>query len=313
MSKIASAIVKFGQHIMHKVSPKIQNVRYSNPRRPGFDIEVMRLSELFARVDQVHFRPPQRPQFHLLFMVTKGRGRHLIDFRVHPCRPGTVLHIRPGQVQQYQGDRTFEAIVVLFSPVFVLPDHALAKLSGLDSLVDHVLPTGSLQATGGASRPAAKDFERLAEEYGRTDGTLLGERIIQHLLNVLLLRLATLSVSTERGGVPFTAASRTVARFQRELERRLGQSNRVDDFASWLGCSPKTLHTSCMTIRGLGPKAMIEQRLVLEAQRRLAHTALPVESIGAELGFSEPANFARLFKRVAGTSPGRFRTAHSGL
>ena len=94
---------------------------------------------------------------------------------------------------------------------------------------------------------------------------------------------------------------------------RLGQSNRVDDFASWLGCSPKTLHTSCMAIRGLGPKAMIEQRLVLEAQRRLAHTALPVEWIGAELGFSEPANFARLFKRVAGTSPGRFRTAHSGF
>ena len=298
---------------MHKASPKIQNVSYSNPRRPSVGIEVMRLSELFSRVDQVHFKPPQRPQFHLLFFVTKGRGRHLIDFRIHPCRPGTVLHVRPGQVQQYLGARTFEAIVVLFSPVFVLPDHALAKLSGLDSLVDHVLPTGLLQATGEASRLVARDFERLAEEYGRTDGTLLGIRIIQHLLNVLLLRLATLSASGERGVVPYTAASRTVARFQRELERRLGQSNRVDDFARWLGCSPKTLHTSCMTLRGLGPKAMIEQRLLLEAQRLLAHTALPVEQIGAELGFSEPANFSRLFRRVTGTSPGRFRIAHSGL
>ena len=298
---------------MHKASPKIQNVSYSNPHRPSVDIEVMHLSELFGRVDRVHFKPPQRPQFHLLFFVTKGRGRHLIDFRIHPCRPGTVLHVRPGQVQQYLGARTFEAIVVLFSPVFVLPDHALAKLSGLDSLVDHVLPTGLLQATGEASRLVARDFERLAEEYGHTDGTLLGIRIIQHLLNVLLLRLATLSASGERGVVPYTAASRTVARFQRELERRLGQSNRVDDFARWLGCSPKTLHTSCMTLRGLGPKTMIEQRLVLEAQRLLAHTALPVEQIGAELGFSEPANFSRLFRRVAGTSPGRFRIAHSGL
>ena len=298
---------------MHKASPNIQSVSYSNPHRPSVDIEVMRLSELFSRVDRVHFKPPQRPQFHLLFFVTKGRGRHLIDFRIHPCRPGTVLHVRPGQVQQYLGARTFEAIVVLFSPVFVLPDHALAKLSGLDSLVDHVLPTGLLQATGEASRLVARDFERLAEEYGRTDGTLLGVRIIQHLLNVLLLRLATLSASGERGVVPYTAASRTVARFQRELERRLGQSNRVDDFARWLGCSPKTLHTSCMTLRGLGPKAMIEQRLVLEAQRLLAHTALPVEQIGTELGFSEPANFSRLFRRVTGTSPGRFRIAHSGL
>lgn len=298
---------------MRKVNPDIQNVRYSNPRRPEFDIEVMRLSELFGRVDAVHFRPPQRPQFHLLFFVTGGRGRHLIDFRIHPCRPGTVLHIRPGQVQQYLDDRRFEAIVVLFSRVFVLPDQALAKLSGLDSLVDHVLPTGVLQASGEVSRLAANDFERLADEYGRTDGSLLGVRIIQHLLNVLLLRLATLSASGERDLVPYTAAARTVARFQRELERRLGQSNRVDDFARWIGCSTKTLHTSCITTRGLGPKAMIDQRLVLEAQRMLAHTALPVEQIGAELGFGEPANFARLFRRCAGTSPGRFRLTHSGL
>ena len=298
---------------MRKVSPKIQSVGYSNPRRPGFDIEVMRLSELFSRVDKAHFGAPQRPEFHLLFLVTTGRGRHWIDFHSHPCRPGTVLHVRPGQVQQYLGDRTFEAIVVLFSPVFVLPDNALAALSGFDSLVDHVLPTGSLQPTEEASRLAAKDFTRLAEEYGSTDETLLGARIIQHLLNVLLLRLAKLSAAGDRGVVPFTAASRTVARFQRELERRLGQSNRVDDFARWVCCSPKTLHASCMRMRGLGPKALIEQRLVLEAQRLLAHTALPVERIGADLGFSEPANFSRMFRRVAATSPGRFRAAHSGL
>ncbi len=297
---------------MRKISSKIQNVGYRNPRRPGFDLEVVRLSELFDRVDKAHFGPPQRPQFHLLFLVTKGRGRHLIDFRIHPCRPGTVLHVRPGQVQQYLGDRTFEAIVVLFSPMFVLPDSALAELSGLDSLVDHVLPTGSLESTAEASRLAAKDFNRLAEEYGSGDETLLGVRIIQHLLNVLLLRLAKLSAVKEHGAVPFTAASRTVARFQRELERRLGQSNRVDDFARWLGCSPKTLHASCVAMRGLGPKAMIEQRLVLEAQRLLAHTALTVERIGAELGFSEPANFTRMFRRVAATSPGRFRATHSG-
>ena len=298
---------------MRKASPNIQNVSYSNPCRPGFGIEVMRLSELFGRVDPAHLGPPQRPQFHLLFLVTKGRGRHLIDFRIHPCRPGTVLHVRPGQVQQYLVDRTFEAIVVLFSPVLVLPDKALAELSGLASLVDHVLPAGSLQSTNEASRLAAKDFKLLAEEYGRIDETLLGVRIIQHLLNVLLLRLAKLSAAGERGTVSFTAASRMVARFQLELERRLGKSNRVDDFARRLGCSPKTLHTSCMTMRGLGPKAMIEQRLVLEAQRLLAHTALPVERIGAELGFSEPANFTRMFRRVAATSPGRFRIAHAGL
>jgi AraC-like DNA-binding protein len=297
---------------LKRSSPRIQNVGYANPRGTGFGIEVMRLSELFARVDQGHFVAPQRPQFHLLFLVTAGRGQHRIDFRIHECRVGTVLHVRPGQVQQFLRDRKFEAIVILFPPEFVLPDQALAQLSGLDSLLDHVLPSGCLQREPGSGR-IASDFERLEQEYVQCDGALLGVRIIQHLLNALLLRLAASGGAGEREPVQFIAASRTVARFQRELERRVGQSNRVRDYANWLNCSPKTLHANCMAVRGRGPKAIIEQRVALEAQRLLAHTALSVEEIAGKLNFTEAANFARMFRRVTGTTPGRFRTEHSGL
>ena len=56
-----------------------------------------------------------------------------------------------------------------------------------------------------------------------------------------------------------------------------------------------------------GPKSLIQHRVVLEAQRLLVHTALPVEGISVELGFYEPANFTRMFRRIAGVSPGSFR------
>ena len=288
-------------------SPTIQNVRYANPLRPGFDIEVMHLSDLLHRAPPEHFQTPQRPQFHLLLFITRGNGSHLIDFRAHSCRCGTVLHVRPGQVQQYVTVPGFDALVVLFSPSFVPADHELTRLSGHDNLVDHVLPDGSLLTVGLTAVLIRQEFERLSGEYGQLEASPLSISLIRHLLQVLLLRLALLSITQDAGALPHSAASRTFAKFQRELEGRFTQSHKVDDFACWLHCSPRTLHSSCITMRGVGPKSLIEHRVILEAQRLLVHTALPVEGISVELGFDEPANFTRMFRRIAGVSPGSFR------
>lgn len=93
---------------------------------------------------------------------------------------------------------------------------------------------------------------------------------------------------------------RTVTRFQREIKRHLGQSDRV--VADWVGCPPKTSRTNSMMIRGPWAKSISEQRLVTGSQRRLGNTALPVEQICAEYPrFCEPMNLTQLFKRMAKT------------
>ena len=51
----------------------------------------------------------------------------------------------------------------------------------------------------------------------------------------------------------------------------------------------------------------VSRRVALEAKRLLVHTALPVTTIAAKVGFSEPTNFVKFFKREAGMSPGDFR------
>lgn len=54
-------------------------------------------------------------------------------------------------------------------------------------------------------------------------------------------------------------------------------------------------------------KAVITDRLVLEAKRLLAHSLLPVAGIGDQLGFGEATNFVKFFRRETGLTPGDFR------
>jgi AraC-like DNA-binding protein len=58
---------------------------------------------------------------------------------------------------------------------------------------------------------------------------------------------------------------------------------------------------------GVNAKSFIASRINLEAKRLLAHTVLPIAVIGEQLGFQEPTNFVKFFKREAGCTPGQFR------
>jgi AraC-like DNA-binding protein len=46
----------------------------------------------------------------------------------------------------------------------------------------------------------------------------------------------------------------------------------------------------------------------LEAKRLLAHSLFPVANIGYEIGFSEPTNFVKFFRRETRLTPGAFRS-----
>ena len=54
---------------------------------------------------------------------------------------------------------------------------------------------------------------------------------------------------------------------------------------------------------------MINERVVIEAQRRLLFGKTTVNEVGQSLGFEETTNFVKFFRRLVGQSPDEFRMA----
>jgi AraC-like DNA-binding protein len=55
-------------------------------------------------------------------------------------------------------------------------------------------------------------------------------------------------------------------------------------------------------------KRVIIERIILEAKRLLAHSSDPVAGISSHLGFDEPTNFVKFFKRETDLTPTQFRS-----
>lgn len=285
---------------------EIQHIPYRHTAGAPPGVEVMDFPRLLerARGHGVDVHAPRRPEFHELIAVHAGSVHCSTDFLEHRVAAGDWFWMRPGQIHRYISDLTdAEGTVVLFTPEF--PDIATREAVGLDrrALPSVLTPTGSQKAVlDGALHLLRSESERLAE-------LPLEAHIdtMRHLLAVILLRLAHLN-----GGAGDQTVNEVFLRFQQAVSRDYASSRRVADYAARLGYSVRTLTRATRAAAGCGAKRFIDDQILLEAKRLLAHTDLPPSAVGERLGFSYPTAFSAFFQQRTGMTPTAFRATARG-
>jgi AraC-like DNA-binding protein len=271
---------------------EIIGLGYENPGRRRLGLEAMTFAQLAARTRERVASSPIRADFHQLTVVRSGQGRASVDFVPHDCGPGTVLHVRPGQVQRLPAGpdgrlADLDAIVVLFTADFPPP------LASLDLEFGPAVLSAPLSLIESATE--------LESEYRLADETPLSIELLRQLLAVVLLRIARLPGQSNVGGTEVFRA------FRREVEGSFTSTRDVQDYADRLGYAPRTLSRACAAATGKTAKQFIADRVTLEAKRLLVHTDLTIAAIGHAVGFGEPTNFGKFFARETGMTPGAFR------
>jgi AraC family transcriptional regulator, transcriptional activator of pobA len=99
-------------------------------------------------------------------------------------------------------------------------------------------------------------------------------------------------------------------RFRHLIEAQYLKHWPVERYARHLGLSETSLNRLCRRLADSTAFDLIQQRLALEARRRLVYSPSSVSGIADELGFKDPAYFSRFFRRYSGISPVEFRRRH---
>ena len=278
--------------------PLIPRLDFNPPETGVTGFEITDLATLRGRMrgpDRLH-----RVDFHTISLVTAGAGVRTADFATYPCRPGTLLWIRPGQVQRYDWTGGVNGPHLLFTAAFP------ARFSGDDRLLSESYGPVCWQLGAGPDHAAVSTvLSQLRAEFTRDAASA---EILRLLLAALLLQIDRLP-GPDRDVDP-QAGGEVYARFRAELERSYLTSRRADDYAQRLGYTVRTLTRACVAATGDSVKHVIDARVALEAKRLLAHTDEPAATIARRLGFTEPTNFGKFFLRHAGFSPGDFRRRH---
>lgn len=101
-------------------------------------------------------------------------------------------------------------------------------------------------------------------------------------------------------------------RFRAEVEARFCEQWMVGQYAAALRVTPARLNRLCFKLAGKSAYDISQDRLMLEACRKLTYAPSGIASIAYELGFQDPAYFSRLFKKRLGVTPRQFRQQETG-
>lgn len=276
----------------------ISAVTYQPPEGKAGEVEATTVASMLERAGAATFTNVQRPEFHFLLAPVSGHGTHMLDFAVHDLEPGSVLWVRPGQVQRWGDLAAYDGRVVIFPAGLLDPSTT--------ELTEAASPAGPrwwapADALAAGAPVLFDEIEELANDT--TIASELRAPALTHLLAALLLRLT--AQARTRPDAP--SGSEPWLSFRELLEAEHARHHDVAWYAARLGWSPRTLARATLGATGRSPKQLIDERVLLEARRLLAHTDLSVARVGEAVGFDDPSNFGAWFRLRAGQTPAAFR------
>ena len=274
-------------------------ILFDPPESYSLDIEVLPLSEFKSRLkDTVH--ETQRPFFYMLFVVERGELIHFVDFMERRCVAHDYLLIKPNQIHRFSNQFDWDGWVLIFSAelllnnskeeeiLYQLPTTFSMSRSLFDACVTHL-------------KSMSKDTELNAPKNELN-------ALLRHQLSSLILRLRLAEGLFDFNLEADSIRNARFNRFRLLLESHFSRAHQVGFYAAELGLSLKTLNRLCLQIANASAKSLISERVILEAKRLLVHTTEPIQLIGERLGFDEPSNFIKVFKKSTQLTPRQFRS-----
>jgi AraC family transcriptional activator of pobA len=277
-------------------------------------------------------QPPNAEFVHIEFIATRSRlydwhiGRHThsglfqvlfllsghvsaeIDGTVHECDGPVAITIHPSVIHGFTFSAEAQGFVLTVDQHLIFSNdtrHQDASYSDIfASLFVQPLTIDLTPAPAIRARLEALLEQLLAESAWPLAGhTLMLEWLARSALLLLVRAHADHTAADRNGRHDFELFSR----FRSLVETHYKAQLPVNDYAARLFVTPSRLNRLCLKLSGESAFDMTQQRLILEACRKLTYLSSSIASIAYELGFQDPAYFSRLFKRHTGQTPKAFR------
>jgi AraC family transcriptional activator of pobA len=263
---------------------------------------------------------------HVEDIATRSRG---LGWEIAPHRHNRlsqIIAVFDGQWTVDLDDKHHELQgnwLVLIPAGVVHGFHFASNTQGFVLSLNDSLLAGQSESTAGELsalvwKPQALEFkdtqqiERFCSYIKLLKHELTADEVAQNLAVNYLVQLILVTVLRQQRLQAMTLSnasreSNILLKFRALIEQHYVQHLAVKDYAQQLHISISKLNRLCQTLLNDSPKAIIHQRLVIEAKRRLIYTKQSVEEISVVLGFIDPAYFSRFFKQMVGVTAGAFR------
>lgn len=274
--------------------------------KEGFkhEVEVLSLEKLHVEHPEM-ISQPHRANFYHVFWFQKGTATHTVDFTPIPISGNTLLFVNKEQVQQFHLSKKVVGKVLVFTDNFFSKSEYDLMFLKNSILFNDFLDTATIPLSTRA-KLLIPLFENIEQELVRENDEYSYD-IMQNMLHNFLMRCERIRKTTGFTEIEKSIELTHTVQFKKLLDEWYKEEKSVSGYAIQMNMSTKRLTQSTQKALGKTPKEIITDRVILEAKRLLVHAPITIKEVGYEIGFDEPTNFIKYFKKYTGQTPIEFK------
>lgn len=281
---------------------EIENVLFLEFISRPVPFEIISIQELHDKCNAKNFdlSKTHRIAFHALIVVTEGKGVHCVDFKEQILFPGVILPLSKGQVHAFSKEQTMKGYIVSF-------DESIITNSNSEKNLFHFLhlynaPTIHI---GAENLQALNPYIAILKNELLNNNLNLKIDFINNALMTLLLQIKRLSF--HQHSVFENKRFKDFIQFKQLITIHHKEYHNAKDYANKLSISYKYLNDICKEIANKTAKSFIDNWILLEIKRNISDNKYSSQEIAFKMGFNEPSNFIRFFKKQTGLTPNQFK------
>jgi AraC-like DNA-binding protein/mannose-6-phosphate isomerase-like protein (cupin superfamily) len=273
----------------------VPHIAFSKGVSEGIEgFEILSFDQLFKRKKLPSDHDPftlHRLSFFAILIITEGQVNHQVDFESCVLGAGDTLVISAGQIHAFDKNAEYHGFLILFTEEFLYRNSASDSITFVQQTYEYFLGIRKCHCPEQNVAFIESLTRETAQESDSVRSLITGAALSMYLLQLGL-------------------GARSYALFQQFrqiLKKKHNLTRDAADYASELGITYKHLNTICKSTVRQTAKTCIDWYVILEARRMLVVTSLSVKEICFKLGFDEPGNFQKYFKKHTRVTPAEFR------
>lgn len=281
------------------------------PNKPQFAMydlgEYLREHVAHASIAHIH-------SYYQIIWFKDGQGKHFVDFKEYDVQDNSIFFIAKNQVHYFDGNAGYGGILIHFNEPFLVQKDSEFEFFLKYNLFNNPYQQPSCCVGSGIDHKLDQYLELMKSELNN-QGSFGQEELLRIYLKAFLIQVQRRKTEFEKaeGQPPFQVDEKRLQlmRFINLIDENYKNGLTVAGYAQAMHMSSRTLAYLTNQLLGKSPSQMVQERIILEAQRMLLHSPLNINQVGYQLGFDDASHFVKYFKNHTGVSPSDFRKSVS--
>jgi len=282
----------------------IPHIKFQPATNENFGFEIISLQKIADKKHSSNHNSqlPHQLKFYNLIFFTEGEGRHFIDFQWYPVKKYTLLYLAKEQVNAFDFTSNLKGYCMVFTEEFFVSSFSHLTEEFVFRLFNPQLFSPTVHIS--SESDFIKYFDLLRKEFS-SKNSFNRKEIIKSLVTILISKAESIKQVESKA---FKDSSKLILfqKFCSLLEDCYTESRNANFYANKLAVTYKHLNNICQELMYKTAKSIIDDFIVLQAKRKLINANMKSAELAYALGFEDPTNFTKYFKKKTGLTPKSF-------